>query len=427
MNYTCFNMNAYNLHIINTDKFKTITIDVSFRRKMKKEEITIRNLLKELIVNSSSSYPTERKLIIQTERLYDLKLLSSSYRVGNYSILSFKTRFLNEKYTEDGMNEESIKFLLDLIFKPKLDNDVDKCKKKIEKSILSLFDNKIKYALLKLLETTGDMPYAYNNYGYIEDLGKIEVDEIKSYYDSVIADDIVDVFVVGSVDEFEIKRIFKEYFKVSTFHKNELSLLVNELPRVRKINEFREFDKVNQTQLTMLCRINNLTDYERKYVLPVYGELLGGSSNSILFDTVREKNSYAYYVNALVKPYDNVMMIYSGIEKGNDKAVVKLIQKSLNGVSKGKFDDELLESAKKTMISAIESSLDNPVSIINNYYAMVLVDALDTNEKIEKIKKISKDDIISVSKKIDIHTLFLLEAEDLQETEAVAETEATNE
>ena len=82
MKYTCYNMNAYNLHIINIDKFKTVTVDVNFRRKIKKEEITVRNLLKELIVNSSFNYPTERSLIIQTERLYDLKLLSSNYRIG---------------------------------------------------------------------------------------------------------------------------------------------------------------------------------------------------------------------------------------------------------------------------------------------------------------------------------------------------------
>ena len=412
MEYTCYNMNAYNLHVIKTDKFKTITIDVSFRRKIKKDEITIRNLLKELMVNSSLGYRTERSLIIQTEKLYDLKLLSSSYRIGNYSILSFKTRFLNEVYTEDGMNEESIKFLLDLIFKPRLDNDVEKCKKKIEKSILTLNDNKIKYALLKLLETTEDMPYSYNNYGYKEDLDNITVDDIKKYYDSVISDDIVDVFVVGDVDGNQIKQIFKEYFKVSTFHKNELSLLVPELTKVRKNKEFIEYDDVNQTQLTMLCNLSDITDYERKYVLPVYGELLGGSSNSILFDTVREKNSYAYYVNALVKPYDNIMMIYSGIQKGNEKEVVKLIDKSLLGISKGKFDVEKLESSKKTLISAIESSLDNPISIINNYYAKVLVNALDVNEKIENIKKVSKEDIMTVSKKISIHTLFLLEASD---------------
>ena len=33
-------------------------------------------------------------------------------------------------------------------------------------------------------------------------------------------------------------------------------------------------------------------------------------------------------------------------------------------------------------------------------------------EKIENIKKVSKEDITSVSKKIFIHTLFLLEASD---------------
>lgn len=411
MEYTCYNMNAYNLHIINTNKFKTITIDVNFRRNITKEDITIRNLLKELMVNSSLDYPSERKLIMQTERLYDLKLLSSTYRLGNYSILSFKTRFLNEKYTEEGMNEESIKFLLDLIFKPKLDVNVDKCKKKIEKSILSLSDNKIKYALLKLLETTKDMPYSYNNYGYKEDLDKITINDINNYYHSVISNDIVDVFVVGEVDNNKIKQIFKEYFKATTFHKEELSVIVPELARTKKINEYHEYDKVHQTQLTLLYRLNEITDYERKYVLPVYGELLGGSSNSILFDTVREKNSYAYYINALVKPYDNVMLIYSGIEKGNEKTVSKLIDKSLISISKGKFDLDKLESSKKTIISSIESSVDNPISIINNYYAKVLVGSPDIDEKIEMIKNVSKEDIISVSKKISAHTMFLLEAQ----------------
>ena len=100
MEYTKYDMNAYNLHIVKTDKFKTITVGVAFRRKTVKEEVTIRNLLKELIVNSSLNYPTEKSLIIETEKLYDLKLLASNYRIGNYTILSFKERFLNEKYTE---------------------------------------------------------------------------------------------------------------------------------------------------------------------------------------------------------------------------------------------------------------------------------------------------------------------------------------
>ena len=54
----------------------------------------------------------------------------------------------------------------------------------------------------------------------MEDLDKISVDDIKEYYNSVITDDIVDVFVVGDVDGSEIKQIFKEYFKVFTLYGN---------------------------------------------------------------------------------------------------------------------------------------------------------------------------------------------------------------
>jgi len=362
------------------------------------------------MINSSYNYPTEKSLIIETENLYDLKLLSSNYRIGNYTILSFKTRFLNEKYTEEGMNEESIRFLLDLIFNPRLDNDVEKCKKKIEKSILSLNDNKVKYSLFNLLEKTGDMPYAYNSYGYIDDLNKITDDDIKKYYDSVIKDDIIDVYVVGDVLDDKIKNIFKEFFNVGTFHRHNCEIITKELPKVRKTLEYSEQDDVNQTQLVMLCGINGLTDYERKYVLPVYGEMLGGSANSILFDDVREKNSYAYYVNAIVKSYDNIMMIYSGIENGNEGNVKKLIEKSLRNISRGSFDMEKLDSAKKTMVSAIKASLDNPMGIINNYYAKVLVNSPDVLERIENVSKVSKDDIVNVSKKIAVHSLFVLEA-----------------
>ena len=45
---------------------------------------------------------------------YYMFVLGDYLLLNIYSILSFKSRFLNEKYTEEGMNEESIKFLFDL-------------------------------------------------------------------------------------------------------------------------------------------------------------------------------------------------------------------------------------------------------------------------------------------------------------------------
>ena len=412
MKYTCYDMNAYNLHIIKTDKFKTITVGVAFRRKIKKDEITIRNLLKELMINATANYPTEKSLIEATEDLYDLKLVAANYRVGNYAIMTFRTRFLNEKYTEKGMNQESIKFFLDLIFNPKLDNDIPKCKNKIKKSIEGIKDNRIRYALLRLLETTGDMPYAYNGYGYFDDLDKIELKDLEEYYDSVIKNDIADVYVVGDVDDGSIKNIFRENFKVTTYHKQETNLIVPELSNKSKVCEFVEKDDVNQTQLALLCNLKGLTDRDRKYVLPVFTEMLGGTANSILFDAVREKKSYAYYINALVKSYDNVMMIYSGIDYANYKNVLKIIRKTLADIGKGKFDNDKFESARETLISAIKASEDSAMGIITNYYAKALVNSPNVEERITNIKRVTRDDIINVSKKIHMHTVFILEAQD---------------
>lgn len=418
MNYEYINMGAYNLHIIKTTKFKTITVEVDFREKLDPNSITMRNLLKTVLLNTTKKFPNERELIKETENLYDLKLVSSNMRIGNYSNLAFKIRFINEKYSEKSMNEYSIAFLMDIIFNPDIEENkfkkdiVNRCKKKIEKSIKSIPDNKLKYALFNLLKTTKDKPYSYNSYGTHEELEKINNENLYEYYKKVINENFIDIFVVGDVDTAQIKEIFKNNFKSNTFKKINNDIIVEELKPRQRIRKITEDDNANQSQLTVLCSLNNLTDFERKYVLLVYGELLGGSSNSLLFDTVREKNSYAYYVNANVKPYDNTMMIYSGIEPGNSENVLKLVKKTLADITKGKFEDSLLESAKETIISSIKASKDSPAGIINTYYAMVLVNSLSFEERIENIKKITKTDIINLSKKISMHTVYLLEGDE---------------
>ena len=416
MKYEQIDMGSYKLHLIKTKKFKTITVEVNFRRSLVREEITTRNLLKTVLLTTNQNFKSERELIKETENLYDLKLISANARIGNYSNLSFKIRFLNEKYTEKSMNEYSISFLMDILFRPDVtdkhfnESSLTKAKNKLEKNIKNIKDNKLKYALIKLLETTKDKPYSYNSYGYIEDIDKIDSSNLYEYYKSILKDDYIDIFVVGDIETDAIKKIFKEYFKTDTFKKDKKDIIINELIPRKRIKKVVEYDDVNQAQLTLLCTLNKLTDFERKYVLLVYNELLGGSSNSLLFDTVREKNSYAYYVNSNQKAYDNILMIYAGIASGNADNVLKLIKKTLQNIEKGCFEDKLLESSKETLISSIKASTDTPAGIINTYYAKVLVNSDDFEERIKNISKVSKQDIINISKKISLHTMYLLES-----------------
>ena len=414
MQYDKLFMGSYNLHLINTDKFKTITVEVNFRNKLN-DDTTIRNLLKMVLLDSNNKYKTEKSLVKATEELYDLKLISSASRIGTNSNLSFKLRFLNEKYTEEGMNNESILFLLDLIFNPYIvDNSfnnevVNKCKEKLKKIIISIKDNKLKYAITKLLETTENMPYSKNGYGSLEELEKIDGSILYDYYKNMLKNDLVDIFVVGDIDNEKIKELFKESFKIDTYKKTKPSLLVEELPKSSKVKTYKELDNVNQTQLTILCSLHNLTDYERKYVIRIYNEILGGSSSSLLFTNVREKNSLCYYINSDVKPYDNILFIYSGISNENVSKALKIIKKTLSNIESGKFDDEIINSSKETITSSIMASLDNPNGIINEYYAKQLVDSELFEERINKFNEVTKQDIINVSKKVSIYSILTLE------------------
>lgn len=414
MEYEKIFMGSYNLHIIKTDKFKTNTIEIDFRSKLN-NDITIRNLLKTVLLDSTSKYKTERLLVKETENLYDLKLISSFNRIGTNTNIAFKMRFLDEKYTEAGMNEESILFLIDLIFNPNIkDNSfdkevVDKCKEKLKKSIISIRDNKLKYALLKLFQTTKDMPYSNSSYGSIEELDKIDEKTLYEYYKKMLKNDIVDVFVVGNVDSEKIKEIFKENFKIETFKKNNPDILVKELPIKKKISTYTEYDDVNQTQLTMLLRLHNLTDYERQYVIRIYNEILGGSSNSMLFDNVREKNSLCYYINSDVKPYDNILFIYSGISNENVEQATKIIKKTLKEINSGKISDEVINSAKETITSGIIASMDNPSGIINTYYAHELVGSALFEDRMNNFNNVTKQQIIEVSKKVELYSVLTLE------------------
>ena len=282
-------------------------------------------------------------------------------------------------------------------------------KEKLRKTIISIKDNKLKYAITKLLETTENMPYSKNGYGSLEELDKIDGSILYDYYKNMLKNDLVDIFVVGDIDNEKIKELFKESFKIDTYKKTKPSLLVGELPKTSKVKTYKELDNVNQTQLTILCSLHNLTDYERKYVIRIYNEILGGSSSSLLFTNVREKNSLCYYINSDVKPYDNILFIYSGISNENVNKALKIIKKTLSNIESGKFDDEIINSSKETITSSIMASLDNPNGIINEYYAKQLVDSELFEERINKFNEVTKQDIINVSRKVSIYSILTLE------------------
>ena len=421
MEYIKYELGAYNLNVIKTNNFKTVRVEVKFRNVVKKEEITLRNLLKMVLIESTKKFDTERKFVIESEELYDLKLSSTSSRVGNFTTLSFNLTFLNEEYTEKGLHNKSLDFLMEVLFNPNVSNNkfdslsFNNCVNKLEKSIMGRKDNKTKYSIFALLQHMGDYAYSYDQYGYLSDLKNIDEAKLYEYYKKVLMNDLVDVYVIGNVDSNEIREYFINNFKINSFKKEKTNALIDEVLPRKRVKVFKEEDAVNQTKIAIGLRFNDVSEYERKYVLYVYNEILGGSGNSLLFDTVREKNSLAYYINSIAQGYDNLLIIYTGIDKDRVDLGLKLIKKTIKDIEKGKFTSDMFNNAINMITSSLKLSLETQPSVINNYYAMNILNSDDINTRISKFEKVTKEDVINFSKKIKMDTIFLLEGDHNEE------------
>ena len=159
MSYIKLEENNYNLHVISTNKFKTIMIKINFKRKLKKEEISMRNMLVNVLFESTKKYPTKRLMEIQTEELYELGYRGSNYSSGIYNIMGFDCIFLNPKYSEDTMLDQSFEFLKEILFNPNVvengfdSKSFDIAHKILEEHLDSLKENADLYSQIRLYES----------------------------------------------------------------------------------------------------------------------------------------------------------------------------------------------------------------------------------------------------------------------------------
>ena len=408
-------MGAYNLHIIKTNLYKTVTVKIFFREKALKENITKRNFLSRIMMLGSNDYKTKVDLTKAEQDLYAVNISGTNRRIGNYLDTDISLKVLHDKYTEKGNFEKSLD---SLIFNPKVTNkafdetDFNTVYEEYKADLNSLVENKMAYALIKGLEATNDKSViSYRSIGYLDDLEKITRENLYSYYEQVIRHNFVDIFVLGDVDEEYITNVIREKFKINTFKKAPIKTLVDET-KTSRTKIVKEKTSSEQDNLIITLSLNNLTDYERNYPLSLYNAILGGGSESLLFTEIREKNSLAYYVSSTPNKLDNLIIIRGGISKDKSMDAVNIVKKILKDLEGGKIDDDRIAKAKEYYTSAIDDIIESPFQIIESYYMIELLGVDDIETKRKKMLKVTKDEIIAVAKKIKMDTVYILEGSD---------------
>ena len=408
----------YNIHIINTKRFKTVSLNVTFSNKFNKLDIPYLNLLAKNLISSTKKYKTSSELAILGEELYGSSISTSFNIIGNIERIMLSLDFLNPKYTEDNMIKESILFLKECMFNPNIkDNAFDEHyyninKNNIVNSLKSIKDNAYSYAFIKFKnEMYKGSPLSYNLFNNIPVIESIDNKDLYSFYLKVIKTFKIDVFLIGNIESEEeyVKYLDKMFLNCGNEFNKKL-IINNELEdsNKRKISEKREF---SQSQLFIGYVFKDLTEYEKKYVLSYYNGILGGINNSLLFTEVRENNSLCYSIDSFITSNPYSLVVETEIDKNNVDKAINIIDKLLKQMSDKKIIEPLFNTTKEYINTSLNSFYDNIGIIIDYYYKSEFEKTDDIETRRKKYNEVTIEDVIKLNNKIKKSVTYLLEGD----------------
>lgn len=404
-----------NLYTIKDTKYKTVTASVYLHRKLSRSEVTENALLSKVLKCGTSKYVNLNDLNIYAENLYGCIFDVGITKRADIQSLVSTINTVTDKYAGESVVMPSIELMLDLVFKPYIVNGnfyedyVQTQKNNLKDDIESLINDKRAYANVRCIEEMcGGEPNSIVEIGYTDDLNKISAELLTKHYEKVIISSPIDIFVVGDVDDEKILEFLKNYFSDFDFIESDIDINFIDKKVIAPKFVCDRLD-VNQGKLAMGFRTSVNINSPLYYSLLVGNSIFGSGAHSKLFNNVREKMSLCYYAYSRLDKYNSLMLVGSGIEFDKFEKTRDAVLNELDCVKKGDFTDNELETAKEYIISTNKSLEDNPSMLADYYMGLRFTpDLLSLDEVSEKVKTVTREDIIEAFSNVELDTVYFL-------------------
>ena len=418
MEYFDYDMGGFDLHVIKTGRFKTVFYSVNVRFDDARENERYTSLLGRMLIQTSSHYDSLRDINVACASIYDPSYNIRVLESGSQNILNLTASFANEKYTEKGMNEKNFKFLSEFLFEPKIidggfDEEVfETQKEKLLEYYRTLKDRPQNYAGSRLSEEMQIKKYKVMKLDeLIQEIESLTSKELYDFYKMIMDSGKLDIFVSGDVDPEEIREIISKVIQFKGFKRGNINHLVKQNDYNEKANIIIESSSNTQSNLIVGCKLLDLTEFERKYVFVLYSWILGGGMNSLLTQTVREKNSLCYYIYAARQNLFETMKIYAGINGDDFEKTYSLIQEEMSNMKKGNFSSELFEGVKEIYYNSLVKIEDGQSDLVGSYTSELFVGNDSIEKRRAQMEKVTKEDVMNLAKKVHIDIVYLLKGE----------------
>lgn len=408
--------NGIKLHTIETPKFKTNLFAIFLTTPLNRANITKNALISAVLRRGTAKLKSQDAIAKELENMYGASFDCGVDKHGDNHVLKFYLESINDEFLpqKDELAKKSLDLLSDIVFNPNIENDcfrkdyVEGEKNTLKQIIEGKIDNKTKYALDRCIEEMfKNEVFGLYKFGYVEDLDGIDEKNLYEYYKELINNCKIDVFVSGyniqNIGENEILSNLNE--RKGNIIPTTARTITSSLESPKIVNE-----KMDITQGKLMIGLDVLnTNEDEAYIASVYNVILGGGANSKLFQNVREKASLAYTAGSSYLKAKNSVFIRCGIDVANYDKAISIIKDQLVQIENGDFSDNDLESAKQIIYASVKSIPDSQDGEIIYYFAQGLSNKfVNIDEYIQKIKSVTKEQVIDVAKKVKINTIYFL-------------------
>lgn len=403
--------------VLPTTKFKTTTITLKFMAPLDSETMTARSILSKVLVRATKQWPSDKDFNRHLSHLYGAYVNSFVSKFKDKHVITISLELVNERYLKDQtpLFEKGLELLKEMIYNPLIsDNKFDETFVAQEKSLLSkklnaMIDNKSQISFLNLLKYMfGEQPYRHLATGQVEYIADITSENLYHTYQSMLENDYCAVYVVGNVDEQQVKSQIQTYFNINPFS-FELSQFNpvgqdHNTPQV-----IVETDDVDQAKLNMGFKLPAKYGDPEYFAMIVFNVMFGGDPSSVLFNEVREKQSLAYSIHSQIDAKNGFLFVLSGVSTDKYEVAKETIVSEFEKFQQGDFEEEKIALAKKVILSQRQESHDRAKSIIEIMNNNILLDEPMSEEiYISGIQNVNKSDIQQLAQATTLDTIYIL-------------------
>lgn len=402
-------------------KLKTSTIGIFIHTQLKEDTVSMNALLPKVLKRGCRLCKDRAETEAYLDNLYGGELRGGCLKKGEDQILYFTIESICEKYSPDNepLFEKMLSLIMSVVFDPYTENGAF-CKEYVEQEkknaidrIESIKNNKRTYASKRCIaEMFKGTDFALPTGGTVSGMKEIDENKLYEHYKKLIFNSKINIYVSGDCDEEKAVNLIS-----GMLPEGEYSFDSIKFEGIFKGNEslknVEEKMDVTQGKLSMGFVTGIDGTGEDYYALMVANSIFGGGAHSKLFNNVREKLSLCYYASSSVDRYKSFMIVNAGIEFENYQKAYDEILNQLEDVKAGKISQLEYVSSINAIVNSLKSCFDDQFAMQSfNLSEEILNTGVGLEECIEKIKKVTIDDVIRVSKGMKLDTVYFLKGAD---------------